>query len=264
MTAGAGVGAQAPGRAGPRRGSGGGGACHRAAAADEFAQEPAAALPQAGRAQRPRGRCRGRAGPLRGSAAGGRRGVRRHVGPQQVPDAGSSPRAPCGANLRTRASTRTIAAAALEQLSDEDEEAAARELVERKLRGCRRRSKTGRADKITRRLAVHAGPQGIPALARLPDRCGCPRPCRGPCRSSSRIRSRNLAEPRSAAGTCPGEGRSRRGLRAHRTDPLPLTGESDHFLPSIRHHPSTDAPASTRNRHRRPPAPTRCAPSAAR
>ncbi|WP_240690202.1 regulatory protein RecX [Arthrobacter sp. PAMC25564] len=45
------------------------------------------------------------------------------------------------------------AAGALEQLSDEDEEAAARELVERKLRGSRGFEDRAERDKATRRLA---------------------------------------------------------------------------------------------------------------
>ena len=45
------------------------------------------------------------------------------------------------------------AAGALEQLSDEDEEAAARELVERKLRGSRGFEDPAERDKATRRLA---------------------------------------------------------------------------------------------------------------
>lgn len=58
------------------------------------------------------------------------------------------------------------AAAALEQLSDEDEEAAARELVERKLRGATGLEDREARDKATRRLASMLARKGYqPSLA---------------------------------------------------------------------------------------------------
>jgi regulatory protein len=58
------------------------------------------------------------------------------------------------------------AAGALEQLSDADEEAAARELVERKLRGFTGAEDRAERDKITRRLASMLARKGYqPSLA---------------------------------------------------------------------------------------------------
>jgi len=53
-----------------------------------------------------------------------------------------------------------VAAVALEQLSDEDEEAAARELVERKLRGAAGLGDRELRDKTTRRLAAMLARKG--------------------------------------------------------------------------------------------------------
>jgi regulatory protein len=58
------------------------------------------------------------------------------------------------------------AAGALEQLSDADEEAAARELVERKLRGFTGGEDRAERDKVTRRLASMLARKGYqPSLA---------------------------------------------------------------------------------------------------
>lgn len=55
-----------------------------------------------------------------------------------------------------------IAAGALDQLSDADEEAAARELVQRKLRGFTGREDRAEREKITRRLASMLARKGYP------------------------------------------------------------------------------------------------------
>jgi len=68
-------------------------------------------------------------------------------------------------NWRTKALTQT-AAGALEQLSDAEEEASARELVERKLRGFTGGEDRAERDKVTRRLASMLARKGYqPSLA---------------------------------------------------------------------------------------------------
>ena len=109
------------------------------------------------------------------------------------------------------------AAGALDQLSDEDEESAARELVQRKLRGLTGFEDRAERDKATRRLASMLARKGYqPSQAFrivgevLDDGRG---------RSGRRATGRFLRTPR------------------RRADPVPLTGEFDHSLPSSRHHP---------------------------
>ena len=67
------------------------------------------------------------------------------------------------------------AAGALEQLSDEDEESAARELVQRKLRGVTGFEDRAERDKTTRRLASMLARKGYQPSTGVPDRRRSPR-----------------------------------------------------------------------------------------
>lgn len=70
------------------------------------------------------------------------------------------------AELAEKGIEAETAAAALEQLSDEDEESAARELVQRKLRGVTGFEDRAERDKTTRRLASMLARKGYqPSLA---------------------------------------------------------------------------------------------------
>ena len=93
------------------------------------------------------------------------------------------------------------AAGALDQLSDEDEEAAARELVERKLADPAGPGGPGRAGQGHAPARLHARPQGLPALAGVPDRRRGPRCRRRPSKHRAGTdRPRAGAPPAATAG----------------------------------------------------------------